>query len=156
MFSTEIDNRWPTSGAPAAAPPPPAEGVCNYYVTRKRRYCKMLVKTGARSVQSGQIHQYKFTNRRDVVLCSYCGEHLTCDSERVPCPYDPGTGCAIIIPWLLHISWPGHTCSASSVDKHLQVCNSRPPDIQPGYLVHGVNMGPLPSRWCRLMANKFS
>ena len=51
MFSTAIDNRWPTSGAPAAAPPPPAEGVCNYYVTRKRRYCKMLVKTGARSVQ---------------------------------------------------------------------------------------------------------
>ena len=32
------------------------------------------------------------------MLCSYCGEHLTCDSERVPCPYDPGTGCAIIIP----------------------------------------------------------
>ena len=52
MFSTEIDKSWPTSGAPAAAPPPPAEGVCNYYVTRKRRYCKMLVKTGARSVQS--------------------------------------------------------------------------------------------------------
>ena len=40
----------------------------------------------------------KFTNTSDVMLCSYCGEHLTCDSERVPCPYDPGTGCAIIIP----------------------------------------------------------
>ena len=93
MFSTEIDNRWPTSGAPVAAPPSPAEGVCNYYVTRKRRYCKMLVKTGARSVQSCLI-----TNTSDVMLCSYCGEHLTCDSERVPCPYDPGTGCAIIIP----------------------------------------------------------
>ena len=50
MFSTEIADSWPTSGVPAAAPPPPAEGVCNYYVTRKRRYCKMLVKTGARSV----------------------------------------------------------------------------------------------------------
>ena len=54
---------------------------------------------------------------------------------------------------LLHISWPGHTCPASSVDRHLQVCNSRPPDIQPGYLVHGVNMGPLPSRCCRLIIN---
>ena len=40
----------------------------------------------------------KITNTSDVMLCSYCGEHLTCDSERVPCPYDPGTGCAIIIP----------------------------------------------------------
>ena len=40
----------------------------------------------------------KITNTSDVMLCSYCGEHLTCDSERVPCPYDPGTGCAITIP----------------------------------------------------------
>ena len=51
-FNYNIVDNWPTSGAPAAAPPPPAEGVCNFYVTRKRRYCKMLVKTGARSVKS--------------------------------------------------------------------------------------------------------
>jgi len=50
-------------------PPPPPEGGCHHYVERKGRYCKMLVKPGAR----------------------FCGEHVT--STRSPCPYDPGHTC---------------------------------------------------------------
>ena len=45
-------------------------------------------------------------------------------STRIPCPYDPG-----------------HTCPADNVDKHLQICNSRPPDSLPPYLVTGINSG---------------
>ena len=45
-------------------------------------------------------------------------------SDRIPCPYDPG-----------------HTCPADNVDKHLQICNSRPPDTLPPYLVTGINSG---------------
>jgi len=50
-------------------PPPPPEGGCNHYVERKSRYCKMLVKPGAR----------------------FCGEHVS--TTRSPCPYDPGHTC---------------------------------------------------------------
>ena len=80
-------------------PPPAPAGGCHHYVAKKRRYCKMLVKEGAR----------------------YCGEH--CAEVRIPCPYDPG-----------------HTCPADNVDKHLMICNSRPEDNPPPYLVPGINI----------------
>lgn len=53
-----------------------SEGNCHFFVERKKRYCRMTVKSGNK----------------------YCGEHLRSDVnyyqsilgiERVPCPLDP-------------------------------------------------------------------
>ena len=55
----------------------------------------------------------------------YCGEHQSySDPDRIPCPYDPK-----------------HTCSASKLKKHLEICNSKPPTALPDYLVTGINRG---------------
>ena len=43
---------------------------------------------------------------------------------RVPCPYDPK-----------------HTCFATRMEKHLKICNSKPPLTLPEYIVPGVNSG---------------
>jgi len=92
----------------------PEAGKCGFYVQRKKRFCRMVVKPGAQ----------------------YCGEHTPLPvteheigskpiSElRVPCPYDPK-----------------HTCFASRMDKHLKICNSKPPLILPEYIVPGINSG---------------
>lgn len=92
----------------------PDPGKCGFYVQRKKRFCRMVVKPGAQ----------------------YCGEHTplpVTESEigakpmselRVPCPYDPK-----------------HTCFASKMDKHLKICNSKPPLILPEYIVPGINSG---------------
>uniref|UniRef100_A0A182MN80 tRNA:m(4)X modification enzyme TRM13 n=1 Tax=Anopheles culicifacies TaxID=139723 RepID=A0A182MN80_9DIPT len=61
----------------------------------------------------------------------YCGEHeptdRTTDSEsgtgdRIPCPLDPK-----------------HTISAAKLEKHLKICNARPPVEQKPYIVPGIN-----------------
>jgi len=92
----------------------PEPGSCAFYVQRKKRFCKMSVKPGAQ----------------------YCGEHSPIPATehdlgnkpiselRVPCPYDPK-----------------HTCFASKMEKHLKICNSKPPSLLPPYLVPGVNLG---------------
>jgi len=55
----------------------------------------------------------------------YCGEHQSSsDPDRIPCPYDSK-----------------HTCSASKLERHLEICNSRPANNRPDYLVTGINKG---------------
>ena len=55
----------------------------------------------------------------------YCGEHQSfSDPDRIPCPYDPK-----------------HTCSASKLEKHLEICNSKPAANLADYLVTGINRG---------------
>ena len=57
----------------------------------------------------------------------FCGEHLsesTSDPDRIPCPYDPK-----------------HTCSASKLQRHLDICNSKPATNVPEYIVAGINKG---------------
>jgi len=66
----------------------------------------------------------------------YCGEHTPLPATelelgmkpiselRVPCPYDPK-----------------HTCFATKMEKHLKICNSKPPLILPQYIVPGINSG---------------
>nr|XP_033330164.1 tRNA:m(4)X modification enzyme TRM13 homolog isoform X1 [Megalopta genalis] len=87
------------------------ENHCMYFVTRKKRYCRMTVKKGNR----------------------YCGEHQQ-DSvddsvddvaaKRVKCPLDPT-----------------HTCYESRLSKHLKVCNAkRLIDSQPSFIVKGINV----------------
>ena len=58
---------------------------------------------------------------------TFCGEHLSessSDPDRIPCPYDPK-----------------HTCSASKLQKHLEICNSKPATNVPEYIVAGINKG---------------
>jgi len=92
----------------------PEPGKCGFYVQRKKRFCRMVVKLGAQ----------------------YCGEHTPLPiteheigdkpiSElRVLCPYDPK-----------------HTCFASRMEKHLKICNSKPPLSLPQHIVPGINGG---------------
>ena len=59
----------------------------------------------------------------------FCGEHLSessSDPDRIPCPYDPK-----------------HTCSSSKLQKHLDICNSKPATNVPEYIVGvaGINKG---------------
>lgn len=75
----------------------------------------------------------------------YCGEHQPAPADpgaaeegvrgplRVPCPYDPK-----------------HTCFQSKLEKHLKICNSKPPAVLPPYLVPAINAGDPPTntnRW---------
>jgi len=92
----------------------PDPGACGFYVQRKKRFCRMIVKPGAQ----------------------YCGEHQPLpvtehelgmkpiSQLRVPCPYDPK-----------------HTCFATKMERHLKICNSKPLAVLPDYLVPGVNSG---------------
>jgi len=92
----------------------PEPGACGFYVQRKKRFCRMIVKPGAQ----------------------YCGEHQPLpvtehelgmkpiSQLRVPCPYDPK-----------------HTCFATKMERHLKICNSKPLAVLPDYLVPGVNSG---------------
>jgi len=102
----------PDSAGPVIQKPDP--GQCGFYVQRKKRFCRMVVKPGAQ----------------------YCGEHTPLPATeqelgmkpiselRVPCPYDPK-----------------HTCFATKMEKHLKICNSKPPLILPQYIVPGINSG---------------
>ena len=57
----------------------------------------------------------------------FCGEHLSessSDPDRIPCPYDPK-----------------HTCSSSKLQKHLEICNSKPASNVPDYIVADINKG---------------
>ncbi|XP_078042848.1 tRNA:m(4)X modification enzyme TRM13 homolog isoform X2 [Augochlora pura] len=84
---------------------------CMYFVSRKKRYCRMTVRKGNR----------------------YCGEHQQnsmddsvddVGAKRVKCPLDPT-----------------HTCYESRLSKHLKVCNAkRLIDSQPSFIVKGINV----------------
>ncbi|XP_053678230.1 tRNA:m(4)X modification enzyme TRM13 homolog [Anopheles nili] len=56
----------------------------------------------------------------------FCGEHeptnTLISSDRIVCPLDPK-----------------HTISASKLQKHLKICNARPPTQQKAYIVPGIN-----------------
>uniref|UniRef100_A0A182SHS3 tRNA:m(4)X modification enzyme TRM13 n=1 Tax=Anopheles maculatus TaxID=74869 RepID=A0A182SHS3_9DIPT len=59
----------------------------------------------------------------------YCGEHEPIGnateaptSDRIPCPLDPK-----------------HTISAAKLEKHLKICNARPPADPKPYIVPGIN-----------------
>jgi tRNA:m4X modification enzyme len=91
---------------------------CSFFLTKKRRNCKMRVKTGA----------------------LYCAEHLTsADAEddtkvvvedaRIPCPLDPA-----------------HSVYESRLKAHLKKCNARIPEIIPSYFYRDLNLCPADSR----------
>ena len=90
---------------------------CSYFVPRKNRNCRMLVKYGKKFCGE---HDIAGTNGRD----DQKDDDLT--NKRITCPLDIK-----------------HTCKASKLEKHLKVCPSRPMPT-PIYCVKGVNSVPLP------------
>ena len=87
---------------------------CAFFLTRKRRNCKMRVKRGA----------------------LYCAEHLTAaatgdsigynangEEKRIPCPLDPA-----------------HTVYESRLKSHLKKCNASVSEIVPSYFVKDLNI----------------
>ncbi|CAH0558843.1 unnamed protein product [Brassicogethes aeneus] len=85
--------------------------ICKFFVTRKKRNCRMYVKEGE----------------------EYCGEHLKPKDiqeipeedkkSRVVCPLDRT-----------------HTCYAHKLNKHLKICNARQSKVEP-YIEKGINSG---------------
>ncbi|CAD6992397.1 tRNA:m(4)X modification enzyme TRM13 homolog [Ceratitis capitata] len=88
---------------------------CAHWVYRKKRFCKMTVKTGQK----------------------YCGEHqpaaelISAEDEiasevnfRIPCPLDPK-----------------HTVFKKKLQKHLKICNAREKGDCPAYIEKGINVG---------------
>ncbi|XP_055902564.1 tRNA:m(4)X modification enzyme TRM13 homolog [Eupeodes corollae] len=96
--------------------PGPAEPTCKHFVKRKKRFCKMTVAKGK----------------------EYCGEHepqiedtnidgseeAASQNGRIPCPLDSK-----------------HSVYKKNLRKHLKICNARPLENVPPYIVRGVNCG---------------
>lgn len=82
---------------------------CKHFVIRKKRFCKMTLKSGS----------------------DYCGEHQKVSDttlsdaskvgQRIICPLDQK-----------------HTCYAHNLKKHLKICNARPKTIEP-FVSKGIN-----------------
>ncbi|XP_056648319.1 tRNA:m(4)X modification enzyme TRM13 homolog [Diorhabda sublineata] len=87
-------------------------GHCNFFVLRKKRFCKMTVKEGE----------------------EYCGEHKKIDSD-----IEPNTDISKNSPVRIICPLDGkHTCYAHNLKKHLKICNARPKPTDP-YISKGVN-----------------
>lgn len=84
---------------------------CHYVVPRKKRRCKMLIKSG--NFYCGE-HSHLLTNKDDKK------EDLA--ENRIPCPLDPK-----------------HSCSVDKLQKHLDKCPSKP-KAMPSYISPGVNL----------------
>nr|XP_014085816.2 tRNA:m(4)X modification enzyme TRM13 homolog [Bactrocera oleae] len=92
---------------------------CAHWVQRKKRFCKMTVKTGEK----------------------YCGEHQPAidtalpvqdeaspNKTRIPCPLDSK-----------------HTVFKNKLQKHLKICNARDKGDTPAYIDKGINAGEVDS-----------
>ena len=90
---------------------------CSYVVPRKKRNCRMLVKPGKK----------------------YCGEHdITKSIDKVNNHSDGATDIRIVCP-----NDSKHTCNANRLEKHLQVCPSKPKPV-PEFCSKGINSAPRP------------
>lgn len=101
------DDLLVASSGSVLAPPPDR---CHFFVKRKKRNCRMLVKPGKK----------------------FCGEHaLEKDNpdfanpnlsvKRIPCPYDPK-----------------HSCEEARLESHMLKCRAKPVPL-PDYCEKGVN-----------------
>ncbi|XP_050098961.1 tRNA:m(4)X modification enzyme TRM13 homolog [Anopheles aquasalis] len=97
---------------------------CKYYVQRKKRLCKMTVGLGREYCGEHEpIHQSAVatatTEQQD-------GDGLTQPDGsplgRIPCPLDPK-----------------HSVAVARLEKHLKICNARPPASVPVFIVPGIN-----------------
>ncbi|XP_055699085.1 tRNA:m(4)X modification enzyme TRM13 homolog [Phlebotomus papatasi] len=88
------------------------ESQCQFFVTRKKRYCKMTVAKGG-----------KFCSQHEPITKPNDKEMGNKSAERVPCPLDPK-----------------HTVYAFKLTKHLKICNARPMKNE-NYIKIGLNLG---------------
>lgn len=90
---------------------------CKFYVKRKRRFCKMMVKTGREYCGEHETIVVKRDSNGEAKPDEVTGE------DRIPCPLDGN-----------------HTLYAKNLKKHLKICNARPKE-QPAYVSPGINHG---------------
>ncbi|XP_039948813.1 tRNA:m(4)X modification enzyme TRM13 homolog [Bactrocera tryoni] len=88
---------------------------CAHWVQRKKRFCKMTVKTGEK----------------------YCGEHQPALPQASP-EEDEASGNNTRIPCPLDSK---HTVFKNKLQKHLKICNARDKGDTPAYIEKGINAG---------------
>ncbi|KAJ3101988.1 hypothetical protein HDU97_000901 [Phlyctochytrium planicorne] len=91
-------------------PPIPPPPRCQHYIVKKKRYCPLFYKKGKDGEPIGPL---------------FCIDHMPADVEtnRIPCPFDPG-----------------HGVYKADLERHMRICNSRPPDNLPPYHIEDVNL----------------
>ncbi|OZJ06250.1 hypothetical protein BZG36_00847 [Bifiguratus adelaidae] len=114
-----------TDSAATIPPPPDRPCQCHFYVSKKKRYCRLPTK--ATKKYCGEHLQYEeggdAGNHSAKENGNTATTHENKKGERVPCPYDPA-----------------HSTYLSTFETHLLKCNSRPPDKQPSYYEKDVNI----------------
>lgn len=107
----------------ASDPAPKTHNLCQHFVKRKKRLCRMIPTRGGK----------------------YCGEHLPVNSG--PTTSTDDTSSDKSADGLLRITCPldpKHTIYASKLTKHLKICNAAR-NITADYIVPGLNAGdPVP------------
>ncbi|XP_050308508.1 tRNA:m(4)X modification enzyme TRM13 homolog [Anthonomus grandis grandis] len=85
---------------------------CKFFVQRKKRYCKMLVKPNQ-----------QFCGEHQKPLDPTDADESNTSSIRIACPLDGK-----------------HTVYAHNLQKHLKICNARPGEVEP-YIIKDINSG---------------
>ncbi|XP_055849009.1 tRNA:m(4)X modification enzyme TRM13 homolog [Episyrphus balteatus] len=113
----EPEIKKPKTSNDEAIPPPPSftEPTCKHFVKRKKRFCKMTVAKGK---------EYCGEHEPQLDEATVDGNEEVSNSARIPCPLDNK-----------------HSVYKKNLRKHLKICNARPMENFPPYIVHGVNCG---------------
>ncbi|KAI9505053.1 tRNA:m4X modification enzyme [Coemansia spiralis] len=108
---------------------------CQFYVTRKRRFCPFQTKNGAK-----YCNEHKAMCNSSSGACDRAarnssstdsGGPLAVPSSRVLCPYDMS-----------------HSVELDKLKKHMgSLCNARPPDTRPNYTLPDCNVVSLPPNY---------
>jgi tRNA:m4X modification enzyme len=105
---------------------------CRHFVMRKKRYCRMTVKSGEEYCGEHQLPHASSGNKESGAVSD--------QKIRIVCPLDPkqlvsnkpSTNCLDLQLF--------STCYAHNLKKHLKICNARPGIVLP-YIEKGVNSG---------------
>uniref|UniRef100_A0A0K8UED4 tRNA:m(4)X modification enzyme TRM13 n=1 Tax=Bactrocera latifrons TaxID=174628 RepID=A0A0K8UED4_BACLA len=92
---------------------------CAHWVHRKKRFCKMTVKTGEKYCGEHQPAVPQASPEQDVA---------SANNTRIPCPLDSK-----------------HTVFKNKLQKHLKICNARDKGDTPAYIDKGINAGEVDS-----------
>lgn len=105
-----------TSTTDESEPPPSTDPTCKHFVKRKKRFCKMTVAKGKEycGEHEPQIEDSTAANSTDEVI----------QNARIPCPLDSK-----------------HSVYKKNLRKHLKICNARPAENLPPFIVRGANCG---------------
>ncbi|XP_034941676.1 tRNA:m(4)X modification enzyme TRM13 homolog [Chelonus insularis] len=91
---------------------------CQFFIKRKKRYCKMIVKKG--NMYCGEHQEVSL----ELLEPNNCEKSIS-QPRRIQCPLDKS-----------------HTCYESRLKQHLKVCNVKQLiDRKPEYIIDGINKG---------------